>query len=502
MCRRLLAALAPLLVAACQLAPEGRCERDGDCLAGQHCSASICVSNLDTGDVGASCAADADCDAWSSCDAGRCVLATGACTASVDCPSWTSCTDHACVPLPGRCGTSADCPTGNGCDARVNRCLPSCTSSAECAAWQECGPANVCVPSPGHCDDAGGCHRTQTCCLATRGCAGEDHACVDPALPPLAAGSVALWGTLEAGKPGLSAMARLEPRKPLDPQSFPYVGFGGSTYGLRAFVTGSGDLLYTQHESESGDRQRIRVSRQDSFAWDASLSWWRYPEVTTANDPEVPTPGCDAATTLTSWVVQRGTGEVLYACGGSTYFDVTGAQRLSGYELHAWQVDGSMLVTRTDATGTTWLALDPSGNEVPLTGFALASGETVVAVRTSVLGFRLVVRDAAGALSLWEVSELYSATELGEYPPVVGYIPLQRALDEDGALHVLASRDPPYPSPGEVVLRLTLSTATPPSETSIVYDEARAPGILWWTTDPSIFFVFTDPATSRLVTGP
>jgi hypothetical protein len=322
---------------------------------------------------------------------------------------------------------------------------------------------------------------------------------VDPALPPLAPESVVLWGTLEAGEPGLSAIARFEARKPLDPPSFPYVGFGGSTYGLRAFIIGSGDLLYTQHES--GDRQRIRVSRQDSFAWDASLSWWRYPEVTAANDPEVPTPACDAATTLTSWVVQRGTGEVLYACGESTYFDVTGAQRLSGYELHAWHADGRMLVTRTDATGTTWLARDPSGNEVPLTGFALASGEAVVAVRTSVVGFRLVVRDAAGALSLWEVDELYSASELGEYPLVAGYTTTQQlALDADGALHVLATRDPPYVA--EVVLRLTLSTATPPSEKSIVYDEAKAPGILWWTTDPSIFFVFADPATSRLVTGP
>jgi hypothetical protein len=276
---------------------------------------------------------------------------------------------------------------------------------------------------------------------------------VDPPLAALGA-TVVLWGTLEEGQGGLGALARL------DAPTVPHVGFAAGALGTRAFITGAGELLYTQQDS--GDRERIRKFRQDSFAWDASASRWLYPVETAGNDPEVPTPACNGTTPLTSWVVQRGTGEVLYACGGTTYFDSTGATRLEGYTLHAWQSVSEMLVTTTDGTTTTWLVFDElTRNEFPLVDFAPAPGDTVVAVHTTVAGFYLLVQSAAGTLSLWQVGAFFPAVYLGEYPAVTGYTIAHLALDEDGALHVLATDDA---SPGrEIVLRLTLLTPPLPA---------------------------------------
>jgi hypothetical protein len=209
MVRRLLV-LTSLLVAACQLEPGGRCLRDPDCLAGQHCSGDVCVSDADMGDVGALCEVERDCAAWTSCSLGRCVLATGACLGNSDCPSWNSCTDHACVPLPGRCSGEQHCASWQACQAGTNRCVPNpgkcgeiedatgirvdasacrawqscnlasntcelvpgmCGVDGDCGiAWQVCSPTNFCVPAPNRCGGDNDCDGWETCNLATHAC--------------------------------------------------------------------------------------------------------------------------------------------------------------------------------------------------------------------------------------------------------------------------------------------------------------------------------------------
>lgn len=182
MARRLLV-LASLLAAACQLEPGGRCLRDPDCLAGQHCSGDVCVSDSDTGDVGALCEVERDCAAWASCMTGRCVLAAGACAGNPDCPSWNSCAAHACVPLPGRCSNEGHCASWQGCQAGTNRCVPDpgrCGADADCEAWKLCDvAANECKVNV-----AGGfCDATAPCPTAGDVCDLATHTCA-PAPPP------------------------------------------------------------------------------------------------------------------------------------------------------------------------------------------------------------------------------------------------------------------------------------------------------------------------------
>jgi hypothetical protein len=429
----------------CALQP-GSCDANADCLAWQYCSeAHACT------DVGAACGVDADCEAWQACSGGHCVNQADRCAADQQCePSWQTCneTENACVAAPDRCATSI-----------------------ECAGWESCSAEHLCVVEP---------------CATATDCSGGD-ACVDGfcAAPVVFdPDDVVIFGTAAEAVAGRAAVAPL-----LAPRRV-QVGFPWDVYAYYSYVTPEGRIMYRNGVGGS----TIRTFTADHWRWDASANppRWEYPLDPGANDPVTPSPACPADTDRYRWVMQAGTGEVLYQCAGTSgsdvYYDPTGALRVSGYWLHAWNANGRMLGSQSYSL----YVLDPDTD----TRIAVTNGPAwpvdVAFARAWSDGFRFLrVHDDGGTrvAERWSVDAAGVATMDGVFParPILDW---QHVLDGAGALYSQAPIDW-Y----DVVFRCTLSDP----ECAIVYEERDLPRNDYEVTPPRVSVRFHG---SVLITGP
>jgi len=469
------AALLLLVLAAsgCRLAPPGSCDRDGDCIAGQHCVEEVCAPDARSA-LFASCVVDRDCNTFAQCQRNVCVLAPGACAESLDCQAWEGCEANACRPLAGRCDTLSDCARWEVCDAThtcvvaPGRCAPA-TAATDCASWQVCAPTHFCATAPGACATQDDCPTDQVCTA---------HACVaQPSPPALDPAAVQLVGTLRPGSPGLAAVAAL------GAPGIKLVGLAAGDAACGARIGSTGQLVYAPGPAT------LATLVADPFLW--SLTW-AYPATPHANDVALPLPGCEAAPAVSA-VMQPGTDAVLYACGTLDYRDAGGTRLVSGHPLLAWNAADLKLAGTPDMTVAPTL-LDATGTPIPLTGAALIDGDRLVAWRATASGFRVVRAWGAGpALDTLDVFEIdgSGAVVLLPAPPLLPAEVTEASapvLDAAGAVYQLCRT-----AAADVVVK-----RTPGGAAEVLYDEATLPPAAASLLDE----VVRVDAASCLVTGP
>jgi hypothetical protein len=459
-----------LLAPGCRLAPPGACDRDRDCVTGQHCSERVCVPD-GRSLLWASCAVDRDCESFARCQRNVCVLSPGACTASLDCQAWEGCEANTCRPLPTRCGTLEDCARWEVCDA-THTCV---VAPGRCAAPEDCQAGEVCAATH-FCALAAGACRTQWDCAPDQVCSG--NACIPQASPALDPAAVHLAGTLAPGTPGRAAVAALgTPDQKL-------VGLAEGDAACGARIDSTGALVYTP-----GPAALARLVA-DPFLWSGT---WSYPAAPHANDTSVPLPGC-AAGAAVAFVMQPGTDALLYACGDREFRDAAGTRLVSGHPLLSWNAGGLLLAGTPGMTGAPTL-LDAAGTVIPLTGAALADGDRLVAWRATAAGFRVVRALGAGPglddLDVLEIDGAGAVFLLAPPPPLPAEVTEAGVpvLDGAGAVHQLGET-----VAGAVVVRRTPGAAA----AELVYDTATLPPSAASLLDE----VVRVDAASCLVTGP
>jgi hypothetical protein len=473
--RRLALALPLALLAACTQDPPGRCDQDLDCLPGQICTDGLCLPLVTDHQIGSLCARDTDCVAWGECLSRVCELRPGACEIDGHCDGWEVCTDHACTLAPNGCPDEASCQEWQDCVAYRCETAPGrCVDEAGCEAWQDCGTDHFCATAPGFCATTADCHVPQVC--------DAGHVCFDPdpGVVPDPDG-VLLFGTVHPGTCARGAIANLAaPDRPL-------VGSAACNSGGGAFIGPAGEIVYL--DDGSGE-WKIRTFVRDSFRWDDVLQQWEYPAAPAANDGVVSTPACDGKQ-ITGWVMQGGTGSVLYACGTLDYFDGAGAPATTGWTLHAWNANGLKLAS---AAAPPPVLLDAAGSPTAVTGLP---AERLSAWRTHLDGFRVVLFTAATeARGLYEVASTGVASLVATYAPAPGGFveTTPYTLAANGDLYVVGTVD----GISDVVVRLTAVDAT------VVYDEANGPDLAGyladWLQDPLTLYTFVEG--DRVIGGP
>jgi len=451
--RRFALALSLALLAACTQDPPGRCAQDLDCLPGQICTDGLCLPLVTDHQIGSLCARDSDCVDWGECLSRTCTLRPGFCDVDGDCAGWEVCDldPHTCATAP------------NGCP-----------DEASCQGWQDC-VAYRCETAPGFCAGDGDCHAPQTC--------NAEHVCFDPdpgvVIDPA---GVILFGTVHPGTCGRGAISTLAA------PDVPMVGSAACNSAGGAYVGPTGEIVYLD---DGNAEWRIRTFVRDSFRWDDVLVRWEYPTAPAANDGVVSTPACDGQQ-ITHWVMQAGTGAVIYACGTLDYFDAAGAPATTGWTLHAWNANGLKLAS---AATPPPVLLDAAGATTDVTGLP---AERLSAWRAYLDGFRVVMFTAASeARDLYEVATNGAATLVYAYAPApVGFTETASyTLAANGDLYVVGTVD----GISDVVVRFTASDA------AVVYDEANGPADLAaylanWLQDPLTLYTFIEG--DRVITGP
>ncbi|HSM93152.1 MAG TPA: hypothetical protein VLT47_09710 [Anaeromyxobacteraceae bacterium] len=435
----LLLALAAAL-GACKLDPAGRCSAREECAAGLDCLDGVC----------AACRDDRDCSDWAACAAsGLCEPRAGRCRLAADCASWEGCdAEHTCTLLPDRCPEVG----------------------AACAALEVCDATHACSLLPGRCYAATDCPAWMSGCdLPTQTCLWS----------PAASDDVIAWGTLAEGRDDRAAAARVTAPAKVE------VGFdagaGGAGAGLRDAATGdvvyrgfldpaTGALVYRHVGDPAGDTLR-RMNRDEG--WTAPASPWAYPLSPSANDA-VAIDATRCPKTWDRWVMQAGTGEILYGCPGAgtwSFYGAAGTARATGVlAAYAWSAADRLLVR---SAGGALRILAAGGGATDVTG--LPTAWTALAYRTVnqpgvEVGFRVALHDdGTGADQLWTIDEVGGGSKLlGTYATAPGgYVSLDwEVLDAEGALYGRA-----WASAPEVVLKRPLS----PGATGVIYDEAKMP---------------------------
>ncbi len=433
-------ALGALLAAGCQLAPPGECAASADCEAGLTCQGGICTG----------CSGDAACGSWQTCSATRrCVSRPGACSRDAECAAWEACgATHTCAARPGACGTAADCGGWEACAA--NRCQPlagRCSSQADCAWYLGCTAA---------------------------------HVCGRPTFDP---GAVAMWGTLDPTSCGWRAVA------PVDHPEQARVGFDCAGPTAPAAIDPAGDLLYT---SVTGAGRGVSRFEPDVASFAGA---WLPPPAPLADDPVVVATGACGGAGFDHWLVQAGSGDVLYACeavGGFDYFDAAGAARFSGPQVLAWTAGGLRLAR----AGAGFQVVDAGGVSRPVT--ALGASVALVAARTDGEAFWVVDGAGFGTPRRYAVSAAGLAVFDGAYADVPAGVaveaPSAAAAVLDGA-GVLFQRG--TDGQHDVVVRRPLA----PGVASVAYREAAAPvGADAFGAQP--FLPFVRLGGGPLLTGP
>lgn len=398
-----------LLVAAaagCRFDPAGTCDTRADCPAGLDCLSGVC----------ATCRDDGDCAEWQACGLdGLCATADGRCGADDECASWEACTaDHLCATRADHCPVLA-CTVPYACDPAHHCSLPggTCLSDADCPAWM--AGCDLVTASP-----------TKNQCLFSA-TAGDDVL----AIGTLSEGDCAFGAVSRASTAAASSAAQVE------------VGLGcGSAPDGRAFLDPvTGELVYRFVEPAYGDT--LRRMRLDALAWDAAAGLWRFPPSPAENDDVALAPGA-CPLTWDRWIMQAGTGALLYACPVTApvrdFYD--GATAISWLrtvrEVHAWSAEGRHLVRGSDDV---LRVVEGFGTATPgaTTVVTLLPAGEHLAYRSTPAGFWIALRDgASGEDQLWEVDQITGiATQAGTYASVAAFGPggAWTALDADGALY-------------------------------------------------------------------
>lgn len=415
MARRLASlALGALLAAGCTLSPPGECAVATDCEAGLTCHGGVCLG----------CTGDASCGGWQACSATRrCVSKPGFCSAGSECATWQDCgADHLCAARPGECGTAADC-----------------------GSWEQC-TAGRCEPLAGRCSG-------QEDCPWFEGCR-ADHVCGRPTFDPAA---VAMWGTLDPAVCGRRAVA------PVDHPEQARIGFDCTGPAAPAAIGPDGDLYYS-----TGAAGARGVSRLEPDA--ASYAGgWVLPAAPLANDAALLAGDECAGAGVDHWLLQAGTGDVLYACpagGGFDYRSPGGPVRFSGPRVLAWTAGGARLAS----TGGGFQVVDGAGVARPVSG--LGASVVVLAARTRGEAFWVVDGAGFGAPRRYAVSVAGQASYEGTYAALPAGVALDpglpgaAVLDGLGELHQLGDD-----GAMSVVVRRPLA----PGAASLAYREAARP---------------------------
>jgi hypothetical protein len=394
---------------------------------------------------------------------------------------------HAGVRITTTCGqttSSVGLERGVGratftCDAARSACCLGPTAVVT-ATWGELTATTTLALDP----DAPDWHPSQAWNPAAPGTGSGAPQWTDAA--PFDPDGVLLWGTLSEGACYMDAIAHLgAPERPS-------VGFtcGPSPFS-RPRVDPSGTIVYLE---STGTTDRLHRFGRDAMTWDADFDHWSYPSDPLANDVVVATPACPDQVGW-HWVMQAGTGEILYPCvtaSTAQYYDAQGNVRISnGYRAYAWNAQDAILAL----DGERAVVLDPFRVELPIAGMPETGspGVRFVTARATAAGFRAVVaRDDLDppVLQAWAISGTGAATLEGAYPDVpAGHqgFTSDAVLDAAGALYHEGS------STTEVFVDVVVKRAIGAAAGEIVYTEADAP------TGDSLF---TYIHISRLVTGP
>jgi hypothetical protein len=435
----LLAAFLSLAVG-CVLDPAGRCETRADCSYGLDCLQGVC----------AACRGDFDCSGWESCGGeGLCTPRAAACGPMLD----LDC-----------CNADADCASWDACDAshtcalRADHCLNDAACNA--ATFQRCDPEHHCTLQAGRCfADADCVAWTPTCDVPT-------NSCKFGAVP---GDDILAWGTLAEGREDRIAVARATAPTKVE------VGFdAGSGWDGRAFVDPiTGELVY-RHTGDAGGDTLRRFNRD---AIGGVPGYWTYPTAPSADD-EVAINAAACPMSWDRWVMQGGTGQLLYGCPNADrsrrefYRDGVATPVLQGVqEVLAWSASGCLLVRGGGG------ALHVHGT-APCAGAAVttlpAGGHlahrTTADAWTGPPGFRVALgNEVSGKDELWEIDELTAAVALvGTYPDAGTSYQGQswEAIDSAGNLYGRA-----YIESRELILRRPLT----PGSVSEIYAEASMP---------------------------
>jgi hypothetical protein len=402
------------LALGCQLTPPGECVVTADCEAGLACQGGVCVG----------CGGDEACGSWQACSTTRrCVSRVGFCSATSECAAWQDCgADHACASRPGECGTAADC-----------------------GGWEQC-TAGRCEPLPGRCSGQEDCPWYQAC--------RADHLCGRPTFDPAA---VAMWGTLDPSICSRRAVA------PVEHPEQARVGFDCLGPGGPAAVGPQGDLFYS---TGSGALRGVGRFEPDAAVWS---NGWLLPAAPLVNDAAVVAPDACAGAGVDHWLLQAGSGDVLYACpaaAGFDYRDAGGAARFSGPRVLAWTAGGARLT----GTASGFQVVDAAGVARPVAG--LGASVEVLAARTRGEAYWVVDGAGFGAPRRYSVGAAGQAVFDGTFaalPPGVEVdapAPGTALLDGAGVLYQRGNDG----SAG-VVVRRPLA----PEAASVAYREADLP---------------------------
>jgi hypothetical protein len=443
----LLAAL--LVVAGCQLSPAGRCDSRADCEFGLDCLQGVC----------AACRGDFDCEPWQGCGDGLCDPDPGRCDVDAHCDSWERCdAGHACVLRADHCANDAACGAAallQRCDAEHHCTLEPgrCFADADCPAWMA------------SCDTS-----LKECRFSATG--GDD---------------VLALGALGDGRP---AVARAVQPTRVE------VGFdeGSGAGGHGAVDPRTGELVYRHAGDPGGDT--LRRFNPDALTRDPATALMVYPPSPSADDEvAIPTDACPV--TWDRWLMQGGTGSLLYACplpsGALRQLrDRDGVARFPVVsEPLAWSAAGYLLAL--DAAGALRVYdAGGAGGAIDVTGLPAGA---ILAQRTSPSGFVVAVRSGAPASdALWEIDEdARSAALVGSYAPLASDYASNpwEVLDADGALYGRA-----FGGLSEIILKRPLGAAA-----AVIYDEADGAGANDLAADPFEPFLLLD-AGSILITRP
>lgn len=386
------------LSAGCRFDPEGRCDTRADCPEGLDCLAGVC----------AACREDGDCSGWEGCGIdGLCAALGGRCGDDADCASWDACdASHVCVLRPDHCADDTVCTE---------------------TAYHRCDPAHHCSVLPGWCSADADCFAwAPTCDTATHRCqvgatAGDD---------------VLAWGTLAEGSCDRGAVSRATTAAASSLASVE-VGFDcGSGVDGRAYVDPAGGALVYRHAERAGG-DTLRRFRPEAVAWDAAAALWRYP-ADPSEDDEIALVPAECPVAWDRWIMQAGTGALLYACPITptlrTYYAAAGTPRLLAVrEALSWSAADDLLVL---AGSGELRVVTPAGVATTVTGLP---GGMLLANRATATGFRLALHDdLSGVDELWEIDAVTAvATLAGSYvaPPDAYASDARAVLDSDGTLY-------------------------------------------------------------------
>ncbi|MGE6757793.1 hypothetical protein ACQKGO_07290 [Corallococcus interemptor] len=440
-----------LFLAACTSTSEGLCETAKDCLPGLSCQEGVCVG----------CGGDGECNAWEACTTDRrCELRAGRCTKSAHCEAWETCNaDNACVLAASACTSSADCKAHESCDETQKLCL---LQEGRCNSNTDCESGYLWAAT---CDGDNRCHSE-----------------------PVAGNDVLIWGTLSEGACYRDAIASV-----LSPSRV-QVGFGCGAGRPDATVSPSGRIYYVD---DGMGPNRLRVFVPDGFPIKDGAR--TYPDEGFKNDPVVPTPGCPADVGIRTFVMQAGTGSIIYNCtedkAGWRYYDSNGAVVTDQQYPVAWNAENYLLI-RGDY-GTASVQAPDRTTVLPVVG--LPDRWAYIDARADSTGFRMALTDSSstGRQQLWHISNQGQATLVGTYgayPEHTSYFGGGGGvLDNAGALVAQSSRDV---STVDLVVRRTPDGAPG----VIIYAEDESPAKVNWQADYKVNFIFMHG--SYLFAGP